>query len=102
MDDEIKALQEKSRRVVCSAIRFENGPMIVGARHFDQHMHVQCEYMGIKGTEPHTDGFIDQYGNFLTRSEAWKIAKRQNQIVRLCAGQSIHDDDDWLWSENLY
>jgi hypothetical protein len=35
--------------------------MLVGARHFDQHMSIQANYMGIKGSEPHQQGFIDQY-----------------------------------------
>jgi Ran GTPase-activating protein (RanGAP) involved in mRNA processing and transport len=40
-------------RIVCAANRFENGPLLIGARHFDQHMHVQANHLGVKGTEPH-------------------------------------------------
>lgn len=85
-------------RIVCAANKFENGPLLVGARHFDQHMCVQAEYMGIKGYEPHEQGFVDQYGRFYDRKAAWKIALANNQIIRRCGG----DEDGTLWSENLY
>lgn len=83
-------------RIVCAANKFENGPMLVGARHFDQHMCIQANYMGVKGHEPHTQGFIDQHGNFYTRKEAWVIAKENGQIIRDCGC------DGELFSENLY
>lgn len=85
-------------RIVCAANRFENGPMLVGARHFDQHMCVQAEYMGIRGSEPHEQGFIDQLGKFYSRKAAWVVAQSQGQIIRRCGG----DEDGTLWSENLY
>ena len=87
-------------RIVCSANKFENGPMLVGARHWDQHMHVQANYMGVKGTEPHEQGFVDQFGKFYSRTEAWKIAEANGQIVRRCGGDTTNGGT--LWSENLY
>jgi hypothetical protein len=54
--------------------------------------------MGIKGSEPHEQGFIDQYGKFYSRKAAWKIAEKEGQIIRRCGG----DEDGTLWSENLY
>ena len=87
-------------RIVCSANKFENGPMLVGARHWDQHMHVQANYMGVKGTEPHEQGFVDQFGKFYSRTEAWKIAEANGQIIRRCGGDT--SDGGTLWSENLY
>lgn len=54
-------------------------------------------------------GFIDQYGNFLSRSEAWKIADKMGQIRRptshekeLNPRQPNMGDDGLLFSENLY
>lgn len=47
--------------------------------------------------EPLDEGFIDQFGNFLTREEAHVIAVKQNQIIRRCGG-----DESRLYSENLY
>lgn len=83
-------------RIVCAANRFENGPMIVGARHFDQHMVEQMQYMGLKGSDPHVQGFIDQYGHFYTREQAWKIAEENGQIIREVSSPGM------LFSENLY
>jgi len=63
----------------------------------------QADLQGIRGgNEDEEQGFIDQYGNFLTRKEAWVIAKRQNQIMRYVGNQSSESVDDILWSENLY
>tara|TARA_R110000765_G_scaffold67960_1_gene131423 strand:+ start:384 stop:605 length:222 start_codon:yes stop_codon:yes gene_type:complete len=42
-------------------------------------------------------GFIDQFGQFLTREEAHVIAKKNGQIVKRCGG-----DEKTLYSENLY
>jgi len=83
-------------RIVCAANRFENGPILIGARHFDQHMHIQANYMGVKGSEPHEQGFIDQYGKFYNREEAWEIAKKNGQIIRDVSSPGS------LFSENLY
>lgn len=43
------------------------------------------------------DGFIDQFGNFLTREEAYVIAIANNQMRRV-----FHDQEGSLYSENLY
>jgi hypothetical protein len=42
-------------------------------------------------------GFIDQFGDWMTREEAWIVAVDQNQVRRRCGG-----DGDRLFSENLY
>ena len=83
-------------RIVCSAVRFDSGPMLIGARHFDQHMCIQAESFGIEGCEPHTQGFVDQFGNFYDRETAWEIAERQGQIRRDVSAPGV------LFSENLY
>ena len=83
-------------RIVCAANKFENGPLLVGARHFDQHMCVQAEYMDVKGSEPHIQGFIDQYVKFYTRVEAWRVAEENGQIIRDVSTPGV------LFSENLY
>ena len=94
-------------RIVCAAVRFINfdNPdktvTLVGARHYDSWMQAQIENL------PHSDdttkmvqGFIDQRGNFYTRTEAWKIAESEGQIIRRCGGDT--KDGGTLWSENLY
>ena len=53
--------------------------------------------------------FIDQFGNFLTRAEAWKIADANGQIRRPTGWESFANprpanvgDEGILFSENLY
>lgn len=84
-------------RIVCSAIRNSVGDVIIGIRHYDAEM---CEQ--IKQYPPgkwivNEQGFIDQFHNFHTREEAWKIANEADQIIRRCPG-----DEGKLFSENLY
>jgi hypothetical protein len=43
-------------------------------------------------------GFVDQFGQFLTRKEAWIVAEEQDQIRRLCYA----NQKGYLFSENLY
>ena len=84
------------RRVVCAAMRSQDGQLILGPRHFDATMRVQMRQKS-GYTEPFEQGFIDQHGAFLTRKEARMIAFEANQIIRRVGG-----DDKELFSENLY
>lgn len=83
-------------RIVCAAIRNNAGDVIIGIRHFDLGMHEQ-----IKKSSScwiiNEQGFIDQFSNFYTREEAWKIASEADQIIRRC-----HGDEGKLFSENIY
>jgi hypothetical protein len=90
--------------VVCAANRSRvTGKIICGARHWDSIMRQQVKWPTEKsaglpeewrGAE---QGFIDQFGNFLTREEAYKVALGNGQIARRCGG-----DNGTLFSENLY
>lgn len=84
----------KPRVVVCAAVRSLINPFIiwVGPRHFDMTMR---EYM--PGKIDGEQGFIDQFGKFMTRQEAWKVAEAAGQIKYRCGG-----DEGKLFSENLY
>lgn len=89
------------QRVVCAANRNRaTGLIICGARHFDQIMHRQME---ARPPEERDDwrrseqGFIDQFGTFLTREEAHKICTERGQFFRRFGG-----DEKELYSENLY
>ena len=69
----------KVQVVVCAAIKHKrSGKVLCGARHFDNIM-----LQHIRGAEDRwadaEQGFIDQWGNFLTRKEAYDIAVRQDQ-----------------------
>lgn len=82
--------------VVCAANRHrESGKIICGPRHCDSIMRQQLPD-GVKfhGWE---QGFIDQWGQFLTREEAWKVAVEKGQIRR-----KIDTPEGTLYSEHLY
>lgn len=91
---------EGKNRIVCAANLYADGTIILGARHFDQHMKARLEEI-----EPnknwrgmgHEQGFIDRMGVFHSRESALEIAREANQIIRRCGG-----DKHELFSENLY
>lgn len=85
-------------RIVCAAVRYLDGKMLVAPRHFDSIMHAQYAAFGITNTEDHSvQGFVDQHCNFYTRQEAYVIAEANGQIRRRVGG-----DEGKLFSENLY
>jgi hypothetical protein len=88
------------QRVVCAANRnLRSGEITLGARHFDGLMHAmnKARPEGQADWVDSEQGFIDQWGKFLTREEARKIAIEQGQILRRCGGDSKR-----LFSENVY
>lgn len=97
--------RKEIQRVVCAANKLPDGTLLIGARHWDEHMRNQLETYKQAGNEfraaKEEQGFIDQFHNFLTRGEAWKIAKKQGQIIRICS-DPIETEDGILFSENLY
>jgi hypothetical protein len=85
-------------RVVCAAVR-KGDTIICSPRHFDRLMRAIVEAFADEGWDC-TDleqGFVDQFGAFMTREEALVVAKAAGQIVRRCGG-----DEHRLYSENLY
>lgn len=82
--------------IVCAAIH-KDGRIITGARHFDGLMRGQIlASEGFDFWRSADQGFVDQFGQFLTRKEAWKIAKEMNQIKKDVSIEGT------LYSENLY
>lgn len=86
----------KQRVVVCAAVRSkysdQKRSIYIGPRHFDETM---CAHMSDgRNTE---QGFIDQFGVFMSREEAYEVAKAAGQIKYRCGG-----DEGRLFSENLY
>lgn len=73
------------RRIAQAAYNY-NGYIVTGTRHGCPIMHLQLDM--IDGLDEWCDfdkmiqGFTDQYGNFLTRKEAYPIAKAAGQIIR--------------------
>jgi len=97
-------------RIVCAANR-KGSYLLLGARHWDNFMRKQYDFIfTMNQTLKHSDfeeGFIDNRNAFLTRKEAWEVARKGNQIFRLCGSQTESDlylDSPAvkLYSENLY
>lgn len=93
-------------RIVCAAIRTKSYGILVGPRHLDATMRAPMELMNIIAPERHVpdefedQGFIDQYGEYYSRTEAWKVAEAAGQIAHRCGGDTR--DGGTLFSENLY
>lgn len=95
---ETNSVERRDRRIVCAAVLYPDGTMLVGPRHFDNVMRKQYARYGIKDSESESvQGFVDQWGDFLTREDAHSVATQQGQIVRRVGG-----DNGRLFSENLY
>jgi len=91
-------IDKPSSYIVCAANRNSAGLIVCGARHYDSIMHSIINATGGRESWKNCEqGFIDQFGTFLTREEALIIAKNNNQIRRRCGG-----DEQRLYSENLY
>lgn len=83
------------RQVVCAANKFDD-VVLLGVRHFCPIMSDMCERIGLRGSMKHEQGFVDQWGNFMSRKEALHVLKTNGRFIR--------DEDylDELFSENLY
>ena len=89
---------EDTNVIYCCSSKQSTYITILGARHYDSWMISQI--MDLKLRQNITElqqGFIDQFGNFLSRKEALQIAIRQHQIIRPAACT-----DTELFSEALY
>lgn len=85
-------------RIVSAACR-KNNNIILGVRHFDNIMrHLMMIFNGSSYWLDCEQGFIDNHGTFLTRSEAFIIANENNQIIRTLGSEHTGE----LYSENLY
>ena len=84
----------RSPRIVCAAVRYPGGEMLVGPRHFDSVMLMQYRALRIQYEEDESEkGFVDQEGKFYTRQET-------QQILHRVSGDEAHGGT--LFSENLY
>jgi hypothetical protein len=71
-------------RIVIAANRYEDGLMILGVRHNGIEMHKQLALLMSLGKTPTgkpVQGFMDIFGQFKTREEAWIIANEAGQIL---------------------
>lgn len=106
-------------RVVTAANRHkESGLIVVGARHFDKLMRAQI--FALQGFDKKTaaeghwggmsssvdwkdmdQGFIDNFGDYLTRKQAYVLAKYNGQLLKNNDGR-CHDSKNFLYSENIH
>jgi len=69
------------QRVVSMAACIVDGHLIVGNRHFCPIMRNTINSLGIKYSPREGDqGFVDQWGVYMSREEAWVVAKAAGQI----------------------
>lgn len=103
-------IEKPDSYVVCAAM-FKDDRIITGARHFDKVMRDQMEASeGIAWWKNCKQGFINQFGEFLTREEAWVIADKNGQINlydpaghnKRIAQPANQGTEGILFSENLY
>lgn len=93
-----KSRPSQRRRVVSAALLYEGKGIICSPRHFDELCHQQLSRVDYFDGQTPIQGFVDQYGEFMTRQEAWVVAIEANQIIRICGG----NEEGVLYSENLY
>jgi hypothetical protein len=110
--DPSSASASRGRRwVVCAAMRNKDGVIVTGARHFDSVMRqwfirkptwferIFLRKKFVRDTDWYSceQGFIDQFGVFMDRREAWKVAQAAGQIAF-----ASDREDGPLFSEDLY
>jgi hypothetical protein len=90
---------EPTRVVVCAANRTRfTGEVVLGVRHYDPFMQKSYEAVPHHG-DPVDQGFIDQYGVFMSREEALEVALSSGQINRW---RTKTFPESKLFSEDLY
>lgn len=97
--------EAKQRRVVCAAIRASDGEVLLGIRHYSLDMHRQLaarvSYEKFLRRHEEDQGFVDQYGVYMSREEAYQVAQAAGQVVYPDAC-GVGLDGPKLYSEGLY
>lgn len=88
------------RRIVCAALRAGDGDVLIGIRHYSADMHEQMSARSDGGKFFHRggkdQGFVDQFGVYMDRREAFAVAMKAGQIINMNA--CTYE----LYSEGLY
>jgi hypothetical protein len=87
----------RPRFVVCAANLCADGTILCGPRHWDSVMRRQADAIGWDDRRTAEQGFIDQWGNFMTREEARFVAVKNGQVSE----DDLLDENE-LYSEDLY
>ncbi|WP_368755048.1 hypothetical protein [Klebsiella oxytoca] len=94
-----------TRRVVCAANQYESkiggNPLVfIGVRHYCPIMrHSISQLLSVIDRATEVQGFVDQFGVFMDRKEALKVAKEAGQL-NVARIKTWPDDE--LFSEDLY
>jgi hypothetical protein len=97
--------------IVCAAMLMKDEFIVTGIRHYSPEMRVVMDKIYGKGyhLKVETQGFVDQYGKFYDREEAWVIARKMGQIRRKTGVKEFRHYEteelkvnSILFSENLY
>lgn len=97
--------EPKQRRIVCAALRASDGSLLLGIRHYSRDMHEQIaarkDGMKFEHLLDDQQGFVDQHGAFMSRDEAYRVARDAGQLVYpdRC-GDGL--DGMKLYSEGIY
>lgn len=85
--------------IVCAACR-QHGLIVTGARHFDKLMVNVMVHLGsgFKKGSAWEQGFIDQYGTFYNRKDAYVLVQYNGQPFNIMRNGA----KDVLYSEGLY
>ncbi len=85
-------------RIVCAAMLMDDGHVVVGIRHYSPDMrYIMSLAYGLSyHHRVKEQGFVDQWGKFYSREDAWIIAEKNGQILRQVSSPGT------LFSENLY
>ena len=103
---EENGITKPAQVVVCAACKYLS-ITLCGARHWDKVMRKQLEVINVRGKDGNfkhlkgtdfEEGFIDQFGDFLTRKEAWDLTGETRQIINI----ERNGSDIELYSEGLY
>ena len=101
----MSAPDRTQRRVVCAAIRASDGSVLIGLRHYSPDMREQISNRNDGQKFAHRmdedQGFVDQWGVFMSREEAYIVAEKAGQIIyRDACGTGLTGPK--LYSEGLY
>ncbi len=92
-------MEKPQQIIVCAACRVY-GIVLCGARHWDSVMRQQYKVMSKPDDSKRNEeqGFINQFGEFLTREQSMKIVKENGQPFNI----ENNGGDVVLFSEGLY
>lgn len=94
-ENDITTVNGCKRQVVCAANKYDE-TIVLGVRHFCPLMRQSITALGLSPSQAHEQGFVDQWGNFMSREEALVVLQKNGRFIR--------DDkyDRRIYSENLY